>query len=523
MKTTKRVTTIEDLPPEMISELFEYLGLKDLIICSLVNKLWHSIYSNFKVHSVVAIENFKVHNLVAIEDDLFRWHGSNQLIQETERCSRAMFRHLAEKPLLSNLKHLAVHASSYSETKFDLNELNRFQQLFHLEIKIDDLNQRNVHLNLPCLKVLALSDYNNRCALSIDCPQLSTLLYAGEPEDLTLLEVKHPETIRKLETNMFGAKLIQFESVECLVTERFKAVSKATLLSLPELRELRYNASVQWAFLEESHYGLGTVDRMKRNLGELLDEAKKLKGNDFRFSFSGFQLTSTMLDQIDFGVQVDERIRSEYVHMEYVYLKNYHLIEPGAIDFVSFVVYNLLLSNVTGEFPRCFSQKFTNIRRVYATEVADPDHFLWFLKSLRFLKALELERTKLSQEFYDQLPASAGSLTRLRLKGGHCEDGLQLNFDFICSFPCCLYELMIEPALSLESLPSFVRSLGRLEEGCFRVRPKDQLFWLRKRGSTVWEIERDGRILSQTENPEEILNFFEGLPDDAAKLSSSSD
>lgn len=42
---------------------------------------------------------------------------------------------------------------------------------------------------------------------------------------------------------MFGPKLTPFKSVECLVIREFEMIKKATLLSLPRLGELRYNAS----------------------------------------------------------------------------------------------------------------------------------------------------------------------------------------------------------------------------------------------------------------------------------------
>ena len=128
----------------------------------------------------------------------------------------------------------------------------------------------------------------------------------------------------------------------------------------------------------------------------------------------------------------------------------------------------------------------------------NPDHLLWFLKSLRSLRKLDLEKTGLGQEFYDQLPTSAPSLITLDLRVGHCEKGLQLNFDFIGRLSR-LSSLHIESDISLESLSSLVRSLGRLEEGWFEVRPKDQLFSLRKRkNSAEWCIESDEKILFQT-------------------------
>ena len=518
MKTTERVTTIEDLPPEMICELFEHLHLKDLAACSLVNKRWHSIYSNFKVHSLVAIRS----------EDPFNWHGSNETVEEKCICPPAMFCRLIEKPLLSNLKHLALGGS-----QFDLNKLNRFQQLVHLEINGIRGVHLNLHLNLPKLKVLAFHGSNENCPLSIDCPLLSTLVY-GELEDVNLLKVMHPETIQKLQTDVVGEKLAPFESVECLVTTNSEAISLATLRSLPKLRELHYNQDIESLFEDEFRNETGKVDRVKRTLSEFLSETK-LRGSDFRFTFAGLQLNNVNVDQIDFEVQVD-RFGEDRVYNEYVYMKNYHLIERGALHFVYHVDYTRLLSHVTGEFPRCFSQKFTDIHVVYATaEVQDPDHFLWFLKSLRSLRSLWLDETELGQAFYDQLPAAAPSLYKLFFRGYHY-DMLQLNFDFIGRLSH-LSRLEIDPKIPLESAISLTKLLGRLEVRFHVQSSKEECFEIEKsRGSTEWKISMDAAkryatrrrkrkpsrfntincraVVFETENLDEIVEFTERLHED---------
>ena len=505
---TKPTTIIDDLPPEMICELFEYLHPKDLAACSLVNRRWHSIYAAFKLHSLIVIESSD-YNFV-------KWFNSNQPILVTDRCSLAIFRHLAEKPLLSNLKHLALWGL---KLEFDLNELNRFEKLVHLEIETL-FSDKKVNLNMLRLKVLAIHHFNENCPLTVDCPELHTLLYVKEKEGANLLDVKHPETIKKLDTDLVGWKLDQFRNVESLETWEFKAISKATLLSLPKLTELRFNQNIESFFWNQSRNGLGSVDRMKRTVSEFMGEAKRLRGRDLQFTFCGFQLTNVDVNQIDFGVQVDERTGREWVPNEYVYLKNYHLIEPDALPFVSEVDYTRLLSSVTGEFPLCFSQKFTGINWVQTTaEVQDADHLLWFLKSLRFLRSLYLETKGLSQEFYDQLPAAARSLTNLLLRGEHCEDGLQLNFDFLSKFSHLL-DLEIRPALSLEATTSLVRSLGRIREGtfyvdgtikCKLVRSKESIRIVKERRSVEWKIYEANQLRIATENPDEIVKFFEEL------------
>ena len=509
--------SIDDLPLEMISELFEYLQPKDLGACSLVNKRWHSIYASFKLHSLISID---------YEDELCKWCDLNQTV-EKKFCSWLMFRSLADHQLLSNLNRLVLSANE-CKISFNLNKLNNFQHLVHLETYSIPFFYGKVHLNLPRLKVLIIHHW--KCPLTIECPELSTLVYYElstlayyERANGNLLKVKHPETIRKLETNMVGEKLVPFKGVECLVTKEYEAISKATILSLANLRELRYIQEISYFFFKVDR-GIRLRDRVK--LSEFLDEAKKLRGSDFRFTFGGLQLANVNVYQIDFGLHFD-RFGGAYVCSEHAYMKNYHLIEPGTLHYLEHVDYTLLLSGVTGEFPRCFSQKFTGVRRIYASaQVPDADQFLLFLKSLRLLRNLYLEKTGLGQEFYDQLPASAHSLYELSLRKGYCEDGLQLNFEFISRLSC-LMELSTSIGLSFESATSLVRSVGRLASCFFNFQSMERVWMVKDSKAAKWQIFKDhvksSHLQFESEDPEEIVNFFKTLQKDQPELSAASD
>ena len=119
--TKPTTTSIDDLPPEMICELFKHLHPIDLAACSMVNMRWHSIYAGFEMHRLVAA-NYRFFG---------KWYHSGRTIEDRQRCSLEIFSRLANKPLLSNLKHLTLFTIGVS---FDLNQLNAFRQLVHLEI-----------------------------------------------------------------------------------------------------------------------------------------------------------------------------------------------------------------------------------------------------------------------------------------------------------------------------------------------------------------------------------------------------
>ena len=496
-------TSIDDLPPEMICELFEHLHPKDLATCALVNKRWYWIYAGFKVRSLAAIDG---------ESDPRRWKYPARRIEDRERCTPELLYELADRPLLSNLSHLALHCHG---DQFHPDLLKSFSRLVYLELgygyffRLADYGR--VNLKSPKLRVLVCS-YNNSCYLSIDCPELSVLEYSEESEDRSLLNVKQPETIRKLETYMFGSKLDPFKCVECLVTRELKVISRATLLSLPRLKELHYNVNITNAFLQFDSHEAGTLDRMKRTLSEFLGHVKQLKRADLQFRFAGFLMTPAILDAIDFDVKLQtEGYRSGewMVDDSYVYLKNYQLIEPNALPFIYHVDYNHLMSCVVGEFPACFSQKFSCVEEVYAGGVIkDARHFRWFLSSLRLLVSLNLTGSQLGQEFYDQLPTLAGSIVELRMDAH--TNGLPLSFNFIRELPSLIWS-QVNECSSFESASSLAQVLREFKDLgctiCFDFKELHVVI-MKYRGSFEWEIQNEGgdETLLRTDDYEDASN-----------------
>lgn len=489
------LATIDDLPPKIVLKVFKNLSLNDLVACSMVNKYWNSIYSDFKLDRLAIIFNYNY--LLA------NWYPDRKT-EEKELCQTKQFGRLAGKPLLSNLKQLALCGPS----EINLSKLSKFNNLQHLEIDIKYLLERKVNLKLAKLKVLAFHQYNNRCSLTIDCPELNTLVYFEDPDE-SLLDVKHPWTIKRLETNMLGSKIDQFKSVECLVTDQFEAVSYASLFSLPRLSELRYNVCFS------DHHGdfreVGTVDQMKRTLREFLRDLKVLRDPEFKFRFCGFQLNQIEVDKIDFGAEVIERfgLDFEMVTDEGAYMKNYHLIEPNALRFVSSVDYNRLMDSLTGEIPACFFQKFSGIKTVYiGGALQNPNHFLWFLKSSKSLRSLSLDCPVLGQDLLDRLSSSAPHLFDLELSG---DSKRQLSFRFLANF-LHLKSLRLHQDLSFESLNWLVRHFSGKLEYCFlRFQLKEKQLNIVK-CFNVWELCGDlSQDVFTIENPDEVVAYVDEL------------
>lgn len=502
-------STIDDLPAEMVCELFKHLDPKSLIACSLVNKLWYALYARIRLDRLVVIKD--------LDKCPFKWRYSlreKKRIEERELCGPTMFARLIDRPMLCELKYLAL----MDPIQIDPNQLKAFSQLVYLEIAIQSPTsmerynfQRgrpnpvrgNLNFNLSNLKVLAFSQCNASWAISIDCPQLSVLAYKelGNPN---LLAVKRPDTIRKLYTSMGGSKLARFQNVECLITERVKLISTQTIRSLPRLQELRYNATFEKAY---GAYGR-SLSQLKSLWRALLDQATALRRYEFKLVYAGLHLSETTMDEVE--VREQTKFDTEVVPNEYFYMMNYPLID-GSLEFVDRLDYSLLVG-VSKEIPADFSETFSDVRLVVVNgAVQDPNHLLAFLNSLRrSLRNLHMDLPRLSQEFYDQLPPLANSLVKLVLKESK---EIQLSFDFINEIPN-LSSLFVEQPLLPESFTSVVRCFSRLVEGSFGFVLKNKWFFIRKEaGSKKWALFEGnyGQNVFVTESSEEMLRYFDEL------------
>ena len=489
--------TINDLPPEMIWELFKHLPLKDILACSRVNKRWHSIVDNFKVHTLAVVNDQFAH--------IGKWTYLNRRFRDHEMCDAKLFNRLANHPRSKHLKRLALLVC---EEEVNSNKLKSFSQLQHLETVRDHSEKDFNHSELEVL----VFHHSNFYRLSIDCPKLRVLVYE-EPQPSNLLDVKHPETIRKLQTNMFGPKLDRFKGVECLVTRRIEAISRATLQSLPALKKLHFDEDIQSAFSNFRPYTAGALDRMKRRLSEFLGHVKQLKRADLQFRFAGFELTDITLDQIDFDMQVEKG--QETVYNESVYLKNYHLIEPDALHFIREVNYSRLMNNVAGDLPACFFEKFAGVDEVCTSAaVQDDRHFRWFLKSLRqSCTSLWLAYSQLGADFFKyHLQRLVPSLDTLSMSA-YDPTGLLFDFDFLYELPR-LSRLSIWGALSLETVRSLVDLFEDLEDTQvdFEFECKDRSVGVEKRRYCCeWYVYEEDREAVEICNQAELFDCLEAF------------
>lgn len=94
-----------------------------------------------------------------------------------------------------------------------------------------------------------------------------------------------------------------------------------------------------------------------------------------------------------------------------------------------------------------------------------------------------------------------------------------MNLDFISKLAHLLF-LEIRSPISLKSLPSLLRSIGKLKDVQIDVQSKKKdLFGIIKViGFKEWNIFKNSQVVLETKNRNEVVNFFESLLDDRERI-----
>lgn len=485
--------TINNLPAELVlqNQILKRLSLTDLLNAKLVCKLWNWLISGIRIERLFVDADLDVTE---------RWFHSKRRCRESELCLPDQFVEQCKKPILSNLKYLKMNNRILWPSKlwaFHLNRLNAFRQLVQLEI---DYNLTgNLHLCLPNLVVLSLGWNNNKCEIKLDLPKLKVLRYDGR-EDNDRFRVEHPETVRVLESRLFGAKLAQFKGVECLrwtISEN-DILNESTLRNLKKLKELHYDLTI-------GSYEYHGYEEVMQALREFMRRKRELGRSDLKVYFCGLLLIAEDLSDIDFGLKVKN---GKYlVSPERLYMTHYDRLKTD-MELVWQVDYNLLLSLVQ-VLPEDYFDRFNGIREVFAHCPVDEQHFLDFLKKNPLLKWLVLYDSNLSQAFFDCLPefCSLGQFylfgkIRDRFNEEHSdeedseekdnkaskadeeneEEEIELDFSFLGKF-ARLIDIGISKSLSLKSIRSFVSAITNqkalLEQRVkFKFRGNEYELWM---------------------------------------------
>lgn len=376
-KMSAPLKTIHDLPPEMLEEIFSYLCLITPVELKLVCKLWNELISRMKLHSLFVDNDL---------DSREKWFHSNRPCRQSELCTPVVFYSRHKHPTLVNLRCLRLDNSiGHHPTYFDFNELNMFEQLVQLEIHCDWTKDLDLHL--PNLEILLLVKNQLARKVNLDCKKLAALSYSNHGNSLF---VQHPDTIRMLDSNMVGTKLIQFKNLEWLrCANKNLTIDDSTLQTLRKL-EVAAHTDYKGRDFRELIEALRSLIQRKRRLG----------GSDLVIYLAGLQvITEDDLSEIEF----DFGLGSNLIWSEKLHMKHYDRLQVR-MEFVQDVDYNQLVDSID-VLPDDYFSRFSNLREVTAYCPLNEQHFSEFLRKVYSLQKLALYFSPdLSQSFFDSLP-----------------------------------------------------------------------------------------------------------------------
>ena len=435
-------TTIRDLPPEMVCELFKHLNLKQLLKMKSVCKLWNELISRMKIERLNVDVSYRCFN-----DRGEVWYETHRPQLERDLCRPKLLIGLCKKPMLAALKYLKIYNPHnnvcFELDDFDFNELNTLQQLVQLDLRAND---QNLKLNLPNLQIFSLTRSNDDYSLSLNCPKLRVLRYY-EPNGANSLHVQHPDTIRILDTSMSGGKLTRFRNVEVLRTE---SLLDSSILKLKNLKTLHLNMPLAYApddYIPEEFYGL------VEGIEDFMQAKRRLNRSDLEVYFAGVRLVKNNLSDIESNLRV--RIGS-HIEPEALYVKHFDRLQ-AEVGFFNRVDYNRLIA-LMKPLPEQFFERFWNLREVTVTSPVDEEHVLDFLQKIRLVRRLDLQGPLLTQAFFDRLP-DVCSPTHFTLdECSEEKNTIQLDFAFIGKL-VKLSSAEILRDLSWESVQSLILAL----------------------------------------------------------------
>lgn len=224
-----------NLPPLVIKKIWKYLPLRDIVACGRVNKWWLEVYNDLQVRRINLSEGCEMYYSLRAEADE---SADDDLI------SPSCYRQLFLQPQLANLRVFIIRCFAI---EFDLNVVNRFRHLIHLEISANfgvynlrtREKPRNIILNLPNLRrfIFTRTDWRTLIVNSedIEFVQLTGCVMPG------LTWITYPNRVTSLSTDGRIDYLVnEYSNVETLYIRYDFQVGESVFDYLPNLKQVYY-------------------------------------------------------------------------------------------------------------------------------------------------------------------------------------------------------------------------------------------------------------------------------------------
>lgn len=378
--------------------IFKYLDLNDILRLRLTSKKFYAVVGSYIISELTFLKKFS--SELNCKFNWFSLTKSSHLKNQLDCYNLGLL--INPTRGLLNLKYLKI------EVFIEMEHINKFTYLQVLDITYK-YSLHNDFLYLPELKALVINHYNEYIGflskdsgiLMIDTPNLHSLKLLNASYNLlnTNIKIKHPLSIRYLHINKYEEDMDIFNNLECLEFSGnySKFIDRDGLLKFQKLKQLKVSGI--------------TTSQTRSNLREL-----------FNFKIDN-------LDLIANGVKIKKiekikELKNEVIRFQ---LQNFDDLTDD-LNFITEINYNKFTCLLPNYDPSILFEKYTNIQLIKIfSKIEDENRLIQFLAKCDSLYFLIVQDSSLSQYFYDQLPETACSLSRLHIS----EKIFQLNFAFI--------------------------------------------------------------------------------------------
>lgn len=401
---------MDEVPFEIFSKIFSYLGLQDKTRCKRVSKQWKRKIELLNVRCLTITNSFKpfFHH--------FKWFDRDRFIDYQNHVLEANFESSflrSTKPMLSGTKELILcHLKLSTITRALYIFSGQIERLILEGIKDCDTNN-SLYISSPKLRMLSLADFSIEKVVLI-LPELRSLEFDNIAE--TTFEFHHASSIEHFESEYYECCSEEFENLKILkfdtVYEEEEGFSEHFLRNKPGIEELHFGD--QSLFYE--------LKRQRKEFG-----LTKLK-----LFYLGLDVTdATSLKQFD---DCHEELNEARLKL---YIENYSKMADKLpfeteIDFCE-------VEPIYSRLPAGFWKKLMYLDSIRVTKrINDESKFIECLEQLKVFGVLEVEVNCISQLLLKRISAINPFLLHLVLKSetaiGYSEEDLQTiiaNFGFL--------------------------------------------------------------------------------------------
>ena len=451
---------MNNLPIKLCYAIFKYLPLDELCRLRLINKRFHNMIKDYK------IEELSFYDSIWRIKDIWLFIMKPIYPINSINISKLSIFFNSSSLNLGNLKRLSI-TSIKDDDNFNLDLLNRFINLEHLELDFESKWSKNNKLKLPNLRILMLN-FNIRLKISIDAPNLNALQIE--------FEIKN-------DYNPFDSIQFLNSSIKHLMV--FGNLNLSKLINLSFLKSIQtlecYIEQLNQINIFEILKKLKSVDILLRKnedyrdidlniLANMIKQRNKLRRSDVKIWFENIQLSNEKeLRELDFK-------RANRLSLQ---MKHYHKLadKVGEMDLID---YTELMRLTNSNLPIDFFKKY-NVQEIVASDkIEDQNSFITFLLNCIYLKRLCLINSSLSQSFYDRLPSST-SLIALKLKE---DEHTGLDFKFINKIQY-LNKFYTNQKLSLD----IILNLNKFKFiDAFVFKFKNQMFFIERSNKDAYDM-----------------------------------